>query len=468
VIFTSYAFLFVFLPLVLAAHAVMPPRGRNALLTLCSYGFYGWWRPEYMLLMLVSTVVDHICARRMGPLEPGQSASEGRRRWWLIASIATNLGLLGYFKYANLVVESWNAVLGAVGGEPLPWGAVLLPVGISFFTFQSMSYSIDVYRGQVRPVRSLLDLACYVSLFPQLVAGPIVRYRTIQEQLLHRTVNLEVLSSGAFLFMMGFAKKVLLADSVAHLADAGFAEVAPGMLAAWTAVLAYSLQIYFDFSGYSDMAIGLGLMLGFRYPRNFFSPYRSLSITEFWRRWHISLSTWLRDYLYIPLGGNRKGARRTAANLMITMLLGGLWHGAAWTFLIWGAWHGALLGAERALGKRSLFGALPIPIRWLGTFALVLVGWAVFRATNMANLGAMLGGMIGWHGLGGALEIAVRGPEAYLAMGVGLLIAVGCADSWTLVHRFSPWRMILVVPCFALALGRLLATEYSPFLYFRF
>jgi len=461
VIFTSFIFLFWFLPIVLALHAAAPGRSRNLILTLFSYAFYGWWRIDFVALMLFSTAVDYLCARRM-------SAAGANRKRWLLGSLCTNLGLLAYFKYANLGVATLDGILAVWGQGPLPWEAIILPVGISFYTFQSMSYTIDVYRGRVEASRSFLDVACYVSLFPQLVAGPIVRFRDVQAQLRERTVDLMVLSSGVFLFMIGFAKKVLLADSVAPLADAAFGGDAVGLVGAWTGLLAYTLQIYYDFSGYSDMAIGLGLLLGFRYPRNFHSPYRSASITEFWQRWHISLSTWLRDYLYIPLGGNRRGARRTAINLMITMLLGGLWHGAAWTFVLWGAYHGGLLGAERLLGKRSLWWWSPRPVQVLGTLLLVMIGWALFRASSMAELGAMLQGLSGADGVGETLQLAAYQADAYVALAVGTVLALGCRDSWSLVRAFPPLRMVLVGGLFLVAVGRLLATEYSPFLYFQF
>jgi alginate O-acetyltransferase complex protein AlgI len=305
-------------------------------------------------------------------------------------------------------------------------------------------------------------------MFPQLVAGPIVRYRDVQDQITGRTHSLTGFSDGVFLFAFGFAKKVLIADQVAPLADAGFAEASPGLLTAWTAVLAYAVQIYFDFSGYSDMAIGLGRMLGFTFPSNFLSPYQACSITDFWRRWHVSLSTWLRDYLYVPLGGNKKGPVRTYVNLALTMLLGGLWHGAAWTFVLWGAWQGALLMLERRLGKQAPWGFLPRPLQVASTFTLVLFGWAIFRASDVRNLRSMWAGMLGLHGVGDAIVLPFLGGAAYAMVGVGLAIAFFLPRTEQLVARFHPLVMLAGFAVFLVAVCHLFATRHTPFLYFQF
>lgn len=350
-VFASYAFLFCFLPATLGLYYLVRKGEREAVLTLASYLFYGWWRPDFVLLMLSSTVIDYWAGRTIYA-----SRDSGQRRRFLILSICVNLGLLGYFKYWNFGIDSLNALLAQWDVGHISWPAIVLPVGISFYTFQSMSYSIDIYRGAARPVERFDHFACYVALFPQLVAGPIVRYNTLEKQLRSREHSWEKFSSGARLFQIGMAKKLIIADNLAPVADAAFAATDPGCAASWVGLLAYTFQIYYDFSGYSDMAIGLGRMFGFEFPVNFNSPYKSKSITEFWRRWHISLSTWLRDYLYIPLGGNKRGSIRTYVNLGLTMLLGGLWHGAAWTFVAWGAYQGGWLALERRLGKRPLFG----------------------------------------------------------------------------------------------------------------
>jgi D-alanyl-lipoteichoic acid acyltransferase DltB (MBOAT superfamily) len=306
VVFSSNLFLFGFLPAFLALYYTIPVRGRAVLIAVASYLFYGWWRVDFVSLMWLSTVLDYACGHRIAAIRAG---GRGNARRWLLVSVIGNLGLLAYFKYCNFGIDNLNVLLAGLGFEGVGWPRVVLPVGISFYTFQTMSYTIDVYRGDARPVRSFGDFMCYVALFPQLVAGPIVRYQDVADQLVERTHSLDKFGEGARRFMVGFCKKVLVADSVAHIADAAFALPHPNFADAWLGALAYTVQLYFDFSGYSDMAIGLGLMIGFRFVENFDQPYRSQSITEFWQRWHISLSTWLRDYLYVPLGGNRHGER---------------------------------------------------------------------------------------------------------------------------------------------------------------
>ncbi|MFO1051234.1 MAG: MBOAT family protein [Planctomycetota bacterium] len=459
-VFSSLVFLFGFLPLFLLAYRLTPGlRARNIVLTATSFVFYGWWRPDFVLLMAFSTVLDWWCSLRMGAIDDGR-----RRKPWLILSVVTNLALLGWFKYANFCVD----VLHDLGTGPSVWKDVVLPVGISFYTFQSMSYTIDVYRGEVKPVRSLLDLACYVSMFPQLVAGPIVRYRDVQEQVTERSTSIDDFAAGVLLFMIGMSKKVLIADHAALLATPVFATHAPGLIDSWIGALAYSIQIYFDFSGYSDMAVGLGLMIGFRFPHNFLSPYKSQSITEFWRRWHVSLSTWLRDYLYIPLGGNQRGTVRTYVNLSATMLLGGLWHGAAYNFVIWGAYQGAWLVVERAAGKRALWHALPFPLRVAVTFAVVLGGWAVFAASSMHGVLAMWGGMLGVAGAGQVPVASSHAIEAWAAVGLGCGLAFFAPHSWIVVRRFHGGMVLFLGACFLLSIGLLAARSHVPFLYFRF
>lgn len=335
-LFNSYEFIFLFLPIVLIGYYAVfrGHRARMIFLTVMSYIFYGWWDYRFCALMLISTWLDYVAGAKVA-----SGTTSRARKAWVGVSLVGNLGLLGFFKYFDLGAQTLNELAKWLGRDSplIPLLHVTLPVGISFYTFQSMSYTIDIYRGCAKPARNFWDFACYVALFPQLVAGPIVRYHELAEQLVSRTHTLTKATRGAALFILGLAKKVIIADGVAPIVKLVFdADGPPGFLAAWSGVLAYAMQIYFDFSGYSDMAVGLGLFLGFQFPQNFHSPYKSSSITEFWRRWHISLSSWLRDYLYIPLGGNRYGPMRTYVNLFITMLLGGLWHGASWTFVIWG------------------------------------------------------------------------------------------------------------------------------------
>jgi len=461
VVFASFIFLFWFLPVALPLYFAAPVRLRNAALILASFGFYGWWRPQYVLLMLVSVLIDYWAARMMGECDDSQKA---RRKRWLLLSIVANLGLLGWFKYANLFAATWNEVTP----WPTEWEEVILPIGISFFTFQSMSYTIDVYRGDVKPTRSLLDLLCFVSMFPQLVAGPIVRYRDIQESLVRRFTDFRMASDGVLLFALGFSKKVLIADSVGPLVDHIYAGSDPGFLAAWLAAFAYSIQIYFDFSGYSDMAIGLGLILGFRFPENFRSPYLAHSMVEIWRRWHISLSTWLRDYLYVPLGGNRCGPVRAQFNLAATMMLGGLWHGAAWTYLLWGAWHGLLLILERRLGRDNPYGFLPYAGQVFLTFVLWTLSLVIFRSQTVAELGEMLRGLLGLGGLGAIPDLGHQQPVVMGGFLIGCVITFCVPRSHLLVRRCHPLVMLGVLFVFGLAVCQVLSADFIPFIYYRF
>jgi alginate O-acetyltransferase complex protein AlgI len=461
VVFASFIFLFWFLPVALPVYFAAPPRLRNLALILVSFAFYGWWRPQYVLLMLLSVLIDYWAARCMGERDDARAK---QRKRWLLVSVIANLGLLAWFKYANLFASTWNDATP----WPIEWETVVLPIGISFFTFQSMSYTIDVYRGDVKPTRSLIDLLCFVSMFPQLVAGPIVRYRDIQDSLTRRFTNLRMASDGVFLFALGFAKKVLIADSVGPLVDHVYAGSDPGFLASWFAAFAYSFQIYFDFSGYSDMAIGLGLLLGFRFPENFRSPYLSHSMVEMWRRWHISLSTWLRDYLYVPLGGNRCGEWRAQFNLAATMMLGGLWHGAAWTYLLWGAWHGLLLVIERRLGRANPYHFLPYVGQVFLTFVLWTLSLVIFRSHTMAKLGEMLAGMTGMRGLGSIPDLGLQQPVVVGGFVLACLITFLLPNSQQLVRRCHPLVMLAALAAFAIAVCQVLAADFVPFIYYQF
>jgi alginate O-acetyltransferase complex protein AlgI len=470
-VFSSHLFVYYFLPAALLVYYALPRRGRHLWLTLASYGFYGWTNPAFMGLMLVSTVLDYVCGLRLGVI-PGEA--ERRRRTWLIVSVVGNLSLLGFFKYFNFAVESLGAVLSAVGLDALRPEVtlrVVLPLGISFYTFQSMSYTFDVYRGRTAPLRNPVDFACYVSLFPQLVAGPIIRFSEIADQLRERTLSLEKFARGVAFFSLGMAKKVLLANPCGFVADAAFDAGSLHPLEAWTGVLAYAFQIYFDFSGYSDMAIGLGLMLGFVFPKNFDSPYRADSLTDFWRRWHISLSTWLRDYLYLPLGGNRKGPARTYVNLLIVMLLGGLWHGAAWNFVVWGGLHGAGLAVERAMGRRSAYHALPRQLRVGLTFAIVLLGWVFFRAPGVGEAWRYLEAMFGVAETQPAAALVggiLYAPYHLLILGMAAVVTWTCPQTWDWTRRLTPLRASVALGGLALALIAMASQGYNPFIYFIF
>jgi alginate O-acetyltransferase complex protein AlgI len=465
-VFTSHVFLFYFLPVVLAVYYALP-RFRNSFLTLASYVFYGWWEPWFVILMMFSTALDFVCGGIIGA--PG--ASSRRRKMALIAAIAGDLGLLAFFKYYTFTAENVNRLLQAFGVESLPLLAVTLPIGISFYTFESMSYTIDVYRGIVQPARRFSDISCFVSLFPHLVAGPIVRYNVLAEQIKYREHTVDKFTAGIAMFILGFAKKILLANPMGRVADAVFGAAAPLPLDAWVGVIAYAFQIYFDFSGYSDMAIGLGRMFGFVIPENFRSPYLSESITDFWRRWHISLSTWVRDYLYLPLGGNRKGPRRTYVNLALVMLLGGLWHGAAWQFVVWGGYHGSLLACERWIGKKSPYEWLPRPGRVAMTFVLVLFSWVLFRAPNLGHALSYLAAMFGASPV--TARSALIAGEIYTRSTL-FLLAVCAVISFQRIEvcnwvETMTWRKaVALAPLFLFAIGAMFTQTFNPFLYFQF
>ena len=338
-VFSSNIFLFLFLPIFLATYYLSPNRFRNLIIVLGSYTFYAWWRVDFLLLFVAVTAWNFAIGNMIS--RHGVRSEGGKR--WLIAGVTGDLAVLAYFKYANFGVESLNAIFESMGFQSMAWSSIILPIGISFYIFQAISYLADVYRGDAQASSDPISFAAFIALFPQLIAGPVLRYKDLENQFMARTHSADKFAEGATRFMQGFIKKVFIADSIAPLADTAFALSEPSTADAWLGALAYAAQLYFDFSGYSDMAIGLGLMMGFRFMENFNQPYISQSITEFWRRWHISLSSWLRDYLYVPLGGNRGGTFNTYRNLSLTMILGGLWHGANWTFMIWGAWHGFIL-----------------------------------------------------------------------------------------------------------------------------
>jgi alginate O-acetyltransferase complex protein AlgI len=411
-LFNSYVFVFAFLPVVLALWHVLRnlPWLRLAMLTAASYVFYGYWDWRFTILMFASTVVDYVAGGKIHVSE-----SPIGRKTWLIVSIASNLSLLGFFKYAGFMVSSANGFRALIDGGAFPVPDIVLPIGISFYTFQSMSYSIDIYRRSARPADSFLHFCAYVSLFPQLVAGPIVRYTDLEAQLrdIPRRVPVESLAMGLQFFVFGLAKKLLIADVIASRINPLFADAGSlDLVGAWTAMLGYTMQIYFDFSGYSDMAVGLGLLLGFRMPQNFDSPYKSRSISEFWRRWHMTLSFWLRDYLYISLGGSRKGRGLTLVFLATTMFLGGLWHGAAWTFVVWGLYHGFLLVIYH-LWKEHRPRPLPDGVAWAVTFLSVVVGWVFFRASSFGDALHLMRAMVG---LEGASVAQIQGAMGTLAI----------------------------------------------------
>jgi alginate O-acetyltransferase complex protein AlgI len=477
--FTSHIFLFYFLPVLLLLYYVLPgrlPVARNALLLAAGYGFYAWVSPWFAVLLLGLTAVNYILSRCLAATETRRT-----RLALTVCAVAIDLAVLGFFKYVGFFEHLLNRLVTLAGAGALPVLQIVLPVGISFYTFKVISYIVDVGRGQSAPARSLLDFAGYVSFFPQLLSGPIQRYGTIDrkaepvptfaDQLVARAHTLDKFSWGVALFMLGFAKKVLLADVVAPVADAVFAAESPGTLEAWFGAVAYTFQLYFDFSAYSEMAIGVGLMLGFECPRNFAAPYRADSFGDFWRRWHISLSSWLRDYLYIPLGGNRAGLGRTYSNLMVVFLLCGLWHGAGWTFIVWGAWHGFWLVVERVFGRRPLYVALPAPAQVAATFLLITVGWVIFRSASVAEAGRMLAIMFSpTAAQGGSVllpaVIYTRGHLITMALCALLVFQPVQAFDWT--RRLDWLRVALQVLLFAFSLMTVFAQSFRSFLYFQF
>jgi alginate O-acetyltransferase complex protein AlgI len=466
-VFTSHIFVFYFLPTVLLVYYALPYRWRNLFLTFASYFFYGWWKPWFVTLMMTSTVVDYLAVRAMS----ADGATPRRRKLALIASMVTNLGLLGVFKYAMFAQENINYLIQIFGSEGFSMLQITLPIGISFYTFQTMSYTIDVYRGTARPVKRFQDFSCFVALFPQLIAGPIVRYNTVAVQLYERTHTMQRFASGVSIFIIGFAKKILLANPVGNIADAAFGAESPTALVAWVGVAAYAFQIYFDFSGYSDMAVGLGRMFGFEFIKNFNDPYHADSITDFWRRWHISLSTFLRDYLYIPLGGNRFGLRRTYINLGVVMLLGGLWHGAHWQFIVWGAFHGLLLGLERLLGKTTFYEVMPRVFRVGLTFVLILISWVPFRADNMGIAVNYLGAMFGLSTPSAAAPLLggeVLSIDSLVMVAICGLIVAFRTQAWEFVQNITWGKVLLALGLFVLAVAAMFAQAFNPFLYFQF
>ena len=477
-VFSSNIFLFAFLPTFLTFYYLTPESKRSWVILIGSYIFYAWWRVDFLLLFIAVTLWNYFIGR-------GISYSAARSiaaKRWVAVGVTVNLSVLAYFKYANFGVATVNAAMTELGLDPWLLTAVILPIGISFYIFQAISYIIDVYRGDTPATENLVDFAAFIALFPQLIAGPVLRYKDVADQFSQRVHTVDKFSQGAQRFMLGFIKKVVIADTLAPMVNQGFALQDPSFFDAWLAVLAYTAQLYFDFSGYADMAIGLGLMMGFRFMENFTHPYISQSITEFWRRWHISLSSWLRDYLYIPLGGNRRGAIVTYRNLFLTMLLGGLWHGANWTFLIWGAWHGLVLALEKALGLDTS-GLRFSPLRWLFCLLLVMLGWVVFRAENVTQALILYRALIPTLGVE-SLQLSPLYAGQITSLQLSTLLL-----SWLVIvlrgfyQRYQEAQAavlingtalvplsysVLIMPLFVLAVFKLSAERYSAFLYFQF
>jgi len=462
-LFNSFIFLFAFLPITYAVFWALRSAGpRYVWLTITGYIFYGWWDWRFCFLMAFSTAVAYTAGLgflRLGPNDP-------RRRWCLWVPIGIDLSLLGFFKYANFAAESAAGLIHLTGVDvAIPHLDVILPIGISFYTFHTISYIVDSYRGVVKPTRNFFEFAAYVSLFSQLVAGPIVRFRQLEEDLeaLGTADRTRGIPDGIRLFVLGLMEKLVLADTLGAIADPLLAQHQQlASSGAWAGMLAYTFQLYFDFSGYSSMAMGLGLLFGLRIPQNFNSPYKATDPSDFWRRWHISLSTCIRDYIYIPLGGSRGTPARTNVNLLAAMAIGGLWHGAAWTFVLWGVYHGVLLVVHRLFA--AAWDPLPVVFRRGVMFLAAVIGWTLFRATSMEMALDLL------HRL--AVPTAGIGVDAPLRV-VGV---IGVAAGWAMLGpnpvewrpRWTFATQLLFAALFGLALALIAGGRASPFLYFQF
>ena len=467
-VFSSLVFLFTFLPITLLLYYLVPRKGKNLVLLLCSLVFYAWGEPIYIFLMIISILFNYFSgldiARKQGKKKAVRRS--------LIYAVVVNILILGFFKYYGFIIENLNMILPF----EIPYRSLALPIGISFYTFQTLSYLVDLYRGKVEVQTNLISFGTYVTMFPQLIAGPIVRYADIDSQLRNRQETASKFGQGAVFFLIGLAKKVLIANTIGKV----YSEVAamPGtdvsVLTAWMGCLAFTFQIYFDFSGYSDMAVGLGKMFGFEFRKNFDYPYMSRSVTEFWRRWHISLGSWFREYVYIPLGGNRVGAIKNVRNLSAVWFLTGLWHGASWTFVLWGLYYGVILMIEKYVTGRFLE-KLPEGVRVIYNMLLVMIGWVLFFSPDIASALSYLGRMFGVSAAGFADRQAL-----YLIKSNWMLILTALIGSTPVMHRLVSVLFYdeeqprpglcaaLYGGMFLLSVAYLVAEAYNPFLYFRF
>lgn len=465
-VFSSTIFLCVYLPLVLLGYYICPKKGRNLFLLIVSLVFYAWGEPKYVFLMIFSILVNYIFGRLMDKNRGRQK----RMKLMLVLSVVIDLGLLSVFKYTDFIITNVNAIFGS----SFDLLNIALPIGISFYTFQAMSYTIDVYRDDVRVQKNLIDFGMYITMFPQLIAGPIVRYADVQDQLAERSVTTADFSEGVMRFVVGLGKKVLLANQMGAVWSDIYALGGDvSALMAWTGAIAYTFQIYFDFSGYSDMAIGLGRMFGFKFPENFRYPYQSVSITDFWRRWHITLSTWFKEYLYIPLGGNRRGLARQALNLLIVWSLTGFWHGAGWNFVMWGLYYFVILFIEKLFLLKAL-DKLPKFFRHVYALVLIIIGWVIFASDDVSVLLPYLGSMFGANG-------AIGGMDVYTLLTKAVLLIICCIASTELPKKLFlsaagamnekaafTLKSVLMIALLALSMILLIGDSYNPFLYFRF
>lgn len=469
-VFSSILFLFYFLPFVLTIYFIFPRKYRNFILLISSLFFYSWGEPKYIWIMLFSTVLDYTCGRKVHHYK--ESGNVKKAKLWLGVSIIVNLGLLGFFKYSDFLISNINSILGST----IPLLSLTLPIGISFYTFQTMSYTIDLYRGDTRVQNNIISFGAYVTLFPQLIAGPIVRYQTVAEEMDNRIESYDLFSEGIKRFIIGLGKKVLLANNIGllwnNISNMNITNIP--VLTAWLGIFAFGFQIYFDFSGYSDMAIGLGKIFGFNFLENFDYPYMSKSITEFWRRWHISLGTWFKEYLYIPLGGNRKGKFKHIRNILIVWILTGIWHGASWNFALWGLFFGVILIIEK-LFLLDLLKKVPPFVARVYTLFLGLISWVIFAFDSIKD------GLNYIKVLFGFGNANIFNYEflylLYTNVLLFLILAIGSTDVpkrlWTYISKRTKrvsWAMenIFLVIVAVLAIAYLVDQSYNPFLYFRF
>lgn len=464
-VFSSFTFLFIFLPLVLLTYFLAKKRQlRNIVLLVFSLIFYAWGEPVYVLLMLLSIIVNYFIALKI------ERQKRGKKKWMII-DVIFNLGIIGFFKYGNFIIQNINSIFHSNIGEM----NLALPIGISFYTFQVLSYVIDVYRKTVPAQKSIVNLGMYVTLFPQLIAGPIVRYETVAEEIENRKENFDEVVEGLKRFFIGLGKKVLIANQMALIADTiyGGDLATTGTVTLWLAAVSYTLQIYFDFSGYSDMAIGLGRMFGFHFLENFNYPYIAKSITDFWRRWHISLSTWFRDYVYIPLGGNRVSKLKWLRNILVVWLLTGLWHGASWNFILWGVYYGIILIIEKVfLGK--IIEKLPKVLQHIYALFFIIIGWVIFRVEDFSQMGIVFQKMFTWQ-VSGIVDNIILNFDIFSSLPYILIGIVGSipllakvrekrteTSSYQIVSNLWAFGVFVVSICF------LLVATYNPFIYFRF
>jgi alginate O-acetyltransferase complex protein AlgI len=468
-VFASLEFLTLFLPVFFAIYVALPARWRNGVLLFCSWVFYGWWSPVFLLLFIALTFWGWL-----GGMVIDRAPNPRARGGWLAVFIVVNVLILCWYKYANIVVDSLDSVLGAGHAGPIPWRHVVLPIGLSFIVLQSISYLIDVQRGTVPADRSMIRYGAYQGMFVHLIAGPIIRYAWVRRELVSREVDWDGFAAGARRLMVGMSMKVLVADTLSPMVDAIFSLHAPTLADAWLGCGFYTLQLFFDFAGYSAMAIGLGQMLGFRFPENFNHPYLASSIQDFWRRWHLSLSSWIRDYLYIPLGGNRHGEWQAARNLLLTMAIAGLWHGGdSWNFLLWGIAHGVALMVAR-LWRRSGMPAVPSWLSHVLTLVFVMLAWTLFRAAGFHAALAMYRGQFGLNGIGlSDATIVLLRPVYALATGLGIVCVL--LPLWQQRWDNLPdttlrqlWQAVWPLAGFLLSFGLIVARGAVPFLYFQF